>query len=200
MKNKKNLIFISLGVVILLTTIFLSYILYQRNMNNKINNFSSYISEYKQEISNYYLSDNQKNYDNLIAEAEQAIDDKDYKKISSLTSSLSEFKEKILAENNDSLSNFSNYINTYKEEITNYNLDDSKEKYDSLISEAEQAVTNKNYKNIESITFNLNQFKEELLNKNVEVINNTITELESIDISKILDKESIINKIEEIKK
>ena len=76
----------------------------------------------------------------------------------------------------------------------------SKEKYDSLISEAEQAVTNKNYKNIESITFNLNQFKEELLNKNVEVINNTITELESIDISKILDKESIINKIEEIKK
>ena len=75
MKNKKNLIFISLGVVILLTTIFLSYILYQRNMNNKINNFSSYISEYKQEISNYYLSDNQKNYDNLIAEAEQAIDD-----------------------------------------------------------------------------------------------------------------------------
>ena len=200
MKNKKNLIFISLGVVILLTTIFLSYILYQRNMNNKINNFSSYISEYKQEISNYYLSDNQKNYDNLIAEAEQAIDDKDYKKISSLTSSLSEFKEKILAENNDSLSNFSNYINTYKEEITNYNLDDSKEKYDSLISEAEQTVTNKNYKNIESITFNLNQFKEELLNKNVEVINNTITELESIDISKILDKESIINKIEEIKK
>lgn len=141
MKNKKNLIFISLGVVILLTTIFLSYILYQRNMNNKINNFSSYISEYKQEISNYYLSDNQKNYDNLIAEAEQAIDDKDYKKISSLTSSLSEFKEKILAENNDSLSNFSNYINTYKEEITNYNLDDSKEKYDSLISEAEQTVT-----------------------------------------------------------
>lgn len=141
MKNKKNLIFISLGVVILLTTIFLSYILYQRNMNNKINNFSSYISEYKQEISNYYLSDNQKNYDNLIAEAEQTIDDKDYKKISSLTSSLSEFKEKILAENNDSLSNFSNYINTYKEEITNYNLDDSKEKYDSLISEAEQTVT-----------------------------------------------------------
>ena len=29
------------------------------NINNKINNFSNYISEYKQEISNYYLSDNE---------------------------------------------------------------------------------------------------------------------------------------------
>ena len=126
MKNKKNLIFISLGVVILLTTIFLSYILYQRNMNNKINHFSSYINEYKQEISKYCLSVNQKNYDNLIAESEQIINNKDYKKISSLTSSLNELKENILAENNDSINNFSNYLNTYKEEISNYNLDDSK--------------------------------------------------------------------------
>lgn len=200
MKNKKNLIFISLGAIALVFTIFIAYTYYQKNIDNKINNFSSYINEYKQEISNYYFSDSQENYDNLIAEAEQAIADKDYKKIASLTSSLNEFKEKILAQNNDNINNFTSYLNTYKEELSNYNLDDSKEKYNGLISEAEQAITNKDYKNIGSITSNLNQFKEEFLNKNVEVINNTITELESIDISKISDKESITNQIEEIKK
>ena len=88
----------------------------------------------------------------------------------------------------------------YKEEIANYNLDDSKEKYDSLISEAEQAVINKSYKNVDSLTSNLNKFKEEVLNKNIELLNNTIAELESIDISKISDKESITNQIEEINK
>lgn len=200
MKNKKNLIFISLGAVILLITIFISYTYYQRNMDNKINEFSSYINEYKQEISNYSLGDKQENYDNLISEAEQVIDDKDYKKIDSLTSSLNELKENILAQNNDNISKFSNYMNTYKEEIANYNLDDSKEKYDSLISEAEQAIANKDYKNIESLKSNLNQFKEEIYNKNIELINNNIAELESIDISKISDKESITNQIEEIKK
>lgn len=200
MKNKKNLIFISLGAIVLVFTIFIAYTYYKKNIDNKLNNFSSYINEYKQEISNCYFSDSQENYYNLIAEAEQAIADKDYRKIDSLTSSLNKLKEKILAQNNDNINNFTSYLNTYKEELSNYNLDDSKEKYDGLTSEAEQAIINKNYKNIESITFNLNQFKEELLNKNVEVINNTITELESIDISKISDKESIINKIEEIKK
>lgn len=200
MKNKKKLIFISLGVVILLITFFLSYTLYQKNINNKINNFSSYINEYKQEIAKYYLSDNQKNYNNLIAEAEQTIYDKEHKKIASLTTSLNELKEKVLAENNDSLSNFSNYLNTYKEEIANYNLDDSKENYDNLIAEAEQAIVNKDYKNVDSLTSNLNQFKEEVLNKNIEVLSNTIAELEGIDISKISDKDSINSKIEEIKK
>lgn len=200
MKNKKNLIFISLGVIILLITIFMSYTYYQKNMSNKMNEFSSYINEYKQEMSNYSLGDKQEDYDNLITESEQIIANKDYKKIDSLTSSLNELKENILSENNDKINNFSNYINTYKEEIANYNLDDSKEKYDSLISEAEQAIANKDYKNIESLTSNLNQFKEEISNKNIELLNNTIAELESIDISKISDKESITNQIEEIKK
>ena len=46
----------------------------------------------------------------------------------------------------------------------------------------------------------MNQFKEEVLNKNIEVLSNTIAELEGIDISKISDKDSINSKIEEIKK
>lgn len=200
MKNKKNLIFISLGVIILLITIFISYTYYQKNMSNKINEFSSYINKYKQEMSNYSLGDKQESYDNLITESEQIIANKDYKKIDSLTSRLNELKENIIDKNNENINSFIDYINTYKEEMSNYNLDDSKEKYNSLISEVEQAIANKDYKNIDSLISNLNKFKEEILNKNMELINSTISELESTDISKISDKESITNKIEEIKK
>lgn len=200
MKNKRNLIFISLGAIILLIITFVSYKYYQRNINIKINDFSSYINEYKQELSNYYLINNQGDYDNLIKESELVINNRDYKKISYLTSSLNEFKDKILSENNNSIVNFSNYINTYEEEIINYNLGENKETYDSLIAKCKQAITNKDYKKLDTLTSNLNQFKEEILNKNVEWTNNVIAELEKIDISKISDKESINGKIEEIKK
>lgn len=200
MSNKKNLIFISLGAIILSITIFIFYKYYQENINGKINNFSSYINEYKQELSNYSLIDNQRDYDNLINEVEQVINNRHYKKISSLTSRLNEFKSKILSENNDSIANFSNYINTYEEEIINYNLGENTETYDSLIVACKQAITNKDYKNVNTLISNLNQFKEEILNKNIEWTDNVISELEKIDISKVSDKESINIKIEEIKK
>ena len=41
MKNKRNLIFISLGAIILLIITFVSYKYYQKNINIKINDFSS---------------------------------------------------------------------------------------------------------------------------------------------------------------
>ncbi|MBU3105123.1 hypothetical protein [Clostridium gasigenes] len=45
----------------------------------------------------------------------------------------------------------------------------------------------------------LNQFKEDFFKTNSELANKNITELESIDISELADKESILSKIDDIK-
>ena len=200
MKNlsKKNILFISLGLILLLT--FISSIYYQKHMNDKLNYFSNYLEEYTLELTNYSLIDNQENYDNLITQAKQSISNKDYKNINSLKSELNKLKENILNKNNDIIANFSNYLDSYKNEISNYNLTDNQESYNNLISQSEQAISDKSYKNIDSLSSELNKLKEVIIDKNIEVINSKLSELESIDISKISDKGSITTQFEEIRK
>ncbi|MGL5352649.1 MAG: hypothetical protein ACRDA5_04910 [Clostridium sp.] len=98
------------------------------------------------------------------------------------------------------ISEFSTYVDEYKQVITTYILTDNQERYDELIKESEQSILDRNPKKIEELKLKLNQFKEELLKTNTELARKNISELESIDISKLSDKESILSKIEDIKK
>lgn len=200
MYNKKRILFISLGTCLLLFITAISFTYYHKNNIKKLDDFASYLENYKLELTNYSLIDNQENYDNLITKSEQSISNKNYKNINSLKSELNKLKEGILNKNNDIITNFSKYLDEYKNEISNYNLNDNQESCNNLISESEQSISDKNYKNVEYLTTKLNQLKEGILNKNIEMLNNTIYELESIDISKISDKASITTQFEQIKK
>lgn len=98
------------------------------------------------------------------------------------------------------ISEFSNYFNEYKQGITTYIVNDNQEKYENLIKESEKVISDKDYKKIEELKLKLNQFEEKLLEINYELANKNIKELESLDISKLNDKNSILSKIEDVKK
>lgn len=200
MYNKKRILLISLGTCLLLFITAISFTYYHKNNIKKLDDFTSYLEKYKLELTNYSLIDTQENYDILITKSEQAISNKGYKNITSLKSELDKLKEDILNKNNDIIANFSNYLDSYKNELSTFNLNDNQESYNNLILESEQAISDKNYKNIDSLSYQLNQLKEVIINKNIEVINDKLSELESIDISKISDKGSITSQFEEIKK
>lgn len=101
---------------------------------------------------------------------------------------------------NQLVNNFSDLISNYKQDISTYDLSDRAEEYENLIKECEQAIINKDNNEIKNLNVKLDSFKEELLNKNLEITNSNVNELENIDISKLEDKDSILSKIEEIKK
>jgi len=102
-------------------------------------------------------------------------------------------KNKVIAE-------FSNYVEEYKDDISTYILNTNETKYQDLINKCEQIIANKEFKKVEGLKEELSQFKDDLTNSNIELINKSISELEAIDISKLDDKDSIVNKIESIKK
>jgi len=102
-------------------------------------------------------------------------------------------KNKVIAE-------FNNYVEEYKDDISTYILNTNETKYQDLINKCEQIIANKEFKKVEGLKEELSQFKDDLTNSNIELINKSISELEAIDISKLDDKDSIVNKIESIKK
>ncbi|WP_346879918.1 hypothetical protein [Clostridium sp. UBA3061] len=97
------------------------------------------------------------------------------------------------------INDFSNYVVEYKDGISKFLLNSNEEKYQALINKCDQIIVNKEYKKVEGLKEELNQFKDNLTNSNIELINKGISELEAIDISKLKDKDLLINKIEELK-
>ncbi|WP_346870303.1 hypothetical protein, partial [Clostridium sp. UBA5119] len=97
------------------------------------------------------------------------------------------------------INDFSNYVVEYKDGISTFLLNSNEEKYQDLINKCDQIIVNKEYKKVEGLKEELNQFKDNLTNSNIELINKGISELEAIDISKLKDKDLLINKIEELK-
>ena len=200
MYNKKKILLISLGTCLVLFITAISFTYYHKNNIKKLDDFASYLENYKLDLTNYSLIDNQENYNNLITKSEQTISNKDYKNINSLKSELDKLKENILNKNNDIIVNFSNYLDSYKNEFSTFNLNDNQESYNNLILESEKTISDKNYKSLDSLITKLKKFKENILSKNIQDLNSNISELESIDVSKISNKDFIINKLEEIKK
>ena len=92
------------------------------------------------------------------------------------------------------------YIEEYKKEISMYDLIDKESDYKKIITESEQALSEKNHKLIPDLKERAEILKEELLKKNIEIAEEKIKQLESIDISKLDNKDSINSSIEEIKK
>ncbi len=97
------------------------------------------------------------------------------------------------------INDFSNYVVEYKDGISKFFLNSNEEKYKDLINKCDQIIANKEYKKVEGLKEELSQFKVNLTDSNVELINKGISELEAIDISKLQDKDLLINKIEELK-
>lgn len=95
---------------------------------------------------------------------------------------------------------FGAYIEEYKKEISMYDLIDKESEYTKIITESEQALSEKNYKLIPDLKERAEFLKEELLKKNIEIAEDKIKQLESIDISKLDNKDSINSSIEELKK
>ena len=101
---------------------------------------------------------------------------------------------------NKVITEFNNYIEEYKDDISMYILNMNETRYQDLINKCEQIIANKEFKKVEGLKEELSQFKDDLINNNIELINKSISELEAIDISKLDDKNLIANKIESIKK
>jgi hypothetical protein len=87
----------------------------------------------------------------------------------------------------------------YKDGISTFLLNSNEEKYKELINKCDQIIVNKEYKKVEGLKEELNQFKDNLTDSNIELINKGISELEAIDISKLHDKDLLVNKIKELK-
>ena len=94
---------------------------------------------------------------------------------------------------------FNSYIEAYKKEVSMYDLIDKESEYTKIITESEQALSEKNYKLISDLKEKAELLKEELLRKNIEIAEEKIKQLESIDISKLDNKDSINSSIEELK-
>lgn len=101
---------------------------------------------------------------------------------------------------NKSISEFTAYIESYKEESKNYIFNDNREVYESLLKESEEAILDKDYKKTQELEVKLNKLKEDLVKTNFDLVNKNIAELKAIDISKLDDKESIVPRIDNIKK
>lgn len=95
---------------------------------------------------------------------------------------------------------FGSYIEEYKKEISMYDLIDKESEYTKIITESEQALSEKNHKLIPDLKERAELLKEELLTQNIEIAEEKIKQLESIDISKLDNKDSINSSIEELKK
>lgn len=98
------------------------------------------------------------------------------------------------------LQGFKEYVEGYKKEMSNYIIDQHKNKYEELVATSEKVVESKDVKSSESLKEELTKLKEEIVQANLDLINTSITELENVDISKLEDKESIEEKIADIKK
>jgi len=97
------------------------------------------------------------------------------------------------------INDFSSYVVEYKDDISTFLLNTNEEKYQDLINKCDQIVVNKEYKKVEGLKEELDKFKDNLTDSNIELINKGISELEAIDISKLHDKDLLVNKIEELK-
>lgn len=100
---------------------------------------------------------------------------------------------------NKVINDFNNYVVKYKDGISTFILNTNEEKYQDLINKCDQIIANKEYKKVEGLKEELNQFKKNLTDSNIELINKGISELEAIDISKLNEKDLLVNKIEEVK-
>ena len=95
---------------------------------------------------------------------------------------------------------FGAYIEEYKKEISMYDLIDKESEYTQIITESEQALSEKNHKSIPDLKERAELLKEELLKNNIEIAEDKIKQLESIDISKLDNKDFINSSIEKLKK
>ena len=97
------------------------------------------------------------------------------------------------------INDFNNYVVEYKDGISKFLLNSNEEKYKELINKCDQIIVNKEYKKVEGLKEEIDKFKYNLTDSNIELINKGISELEAIDISKLNDKDLLVNKIEELK-
>lgn len=101
---------------------------------------------------------------------------------------------------NKVITEFNNYIEEYIDDISMYILDVNKTKYQELINECDHIIVSKESEKVEGLKEELSQLKDDLTNSNIDLINKSISELEAIDTSKLDEKDSIVNKIKNIKK
>ncbi|MBU3089816.1 hypothetical protein KPL42_15120 [Clostridium gasigenes] len=100
---------------------------------------------------------------------------------------------------NKAIDKFTTYVDESRITTSTYILTGNKQEYENLLIESEHVILNKDSKLIKELQSKLNQFKEDFFKTNSELANKNITELESIDISELADKESILSKIDDIK-
>ncbi|SHK24930.1 hypothetical protein SAMN02745163_03487 [Clostridium cavendishii DSM 21758] len=109
---------------------------------NNLNDFKEYVRNYKINFEHYILDKNEDTYKDLIAESEEAISNKDDKKILELKPKLKELEKKVIAEDTD-------LINSGLQEVKSIDIsnlpEDKKKRIDSLLSEVDTLCSEKNF-------------------------------------------------------
>lgn len=100
---------------------------------------------------------------------------------------------------NEAIKSFGKYIESYNEELKNYNLTtEEKEKYNELKTKADVAINLKSEDYIESLKNDLVNLKKNIEKENIENINNEYKKIKDIDINKF--NSTTQEKIKDLKK
>lgn len=106
------------------------------------NDFETSLRDYKANFQNYVLGNNEATYKDLIAQSEQAILNKDDKKILELKPALKALEDKVISEN-------TNATNTSLQQLKSIDIsklpEDKKKQIESLINEISPTIGSKNF-------------------------------------------------------
>lgn len=156
MKKGKKIFLLSIMLAIILSIV--SFIIFVNlSKNNEINSFKNYLMEFQDDINQLLVDDMKEDYNKLIKEAEQLINDKDINKINELKNDLNSFKSVLQEKNKSLVEELFNQLKSFDlseinndslndkimkfSELSNYNT--AKEEFELLKSEIEQAIKEK---------------------------------------------------------